>query len=110
MDKKPFVYFEMDKRVITEHQCSITTRVYGTLRGTEELTHKPDGVERIAEIIKEFPHCSEFTVTAGEDVKIVLREETKIKEFPSMGTYSKDRLQNTDGLFGIFDLRENSPY
>lgn len=77
MSKKPYIYFEMDKRVTTEYQCSIMTRVHGTLRGTEELTHEPDGVERIAEIIKGLPHCSEFTVTAGEDVKVVLREETK---------------------------------
>lgn len=110
MDKDPLIVFRMDKRVITEDQCSIRTKIYGTLLDTDVLTHMPDGVEKIAEIIKEFPHCSEFTVVAGEDVKVVLKEETKIKEFPSMGIYSKGRLQDTAGLFGTFDLRENSPY
>ena len=105
MDKKPHLYFEMDKRVTTEDRCSITTYVHGTIRGSGGLTYDPDVMDKVAEIMKNFPNCAEFTVLAGEYIKVVLLEKVIKKEYPFMGTYSKDRLNDIAGLFGTFDLR-----
>ena len=103
---RPYMFFQMDKRVTIEYQALIVTEIHGTIRGSAELTTGPTYADDVAEIIKNFPRCKEFTVVAGSDITLVLAETTIKKEFPSEDIYSKDQLQDTVGRFGIFELME----